>query len=166
MRTDISLSFLLFTFAFASCTYSFKGGSVPPHLKTIAIPIAADQSGLGDPALRDLFTQQLTDRFRSDNSLEISDRGNADSMIECVISAVRDVPNALAGGEQVTQRRLTVTVHATFQDLKLRKKVWEKDFSNYGDYDSGAGLTKRSKGVEEAVRKLTEDILNETVAGW
>jgi hypothetical protein len=158
--------FLLLTFALAGCTYSFKGGSVPPHLRTIAIPIAADQSGFGDPTLRDLFTQELTKRFRSDNSLELSDRNNADSMVECVITGVKDVPNALAGGEQVTQRRLTVTVRATFQDLKLRKKVWEKDFSNYGDYDSGAGLTKREVGIEEAVRKLTEDILNETVAGW
>ncbi len=165
-RKDLRFSFVLFTFAFASCTYSFKGGSVPAHLRTIAIPIAADQSGFGDPALRDQFTQQLTDRFRGDNSLELSDRTNADSMVECVIKAVRDVPNALAGGEQVAQRRLTVTIHATFQDLKRRKKVWEKDFSNYGDYDSGAGLTKRKDGIDEAVRKLTEDILNETVAGW
>lgn len=148
------------------CSYSFKGGSVPAHLRTVAIPIAADQSGLGDPTLRDQFTQQLTDRFRSDNSLEISDRNNADSMVECVITGVKDAPAAIAAGEQVTRRRLTVTVHAIFQDLKLRKKIWDKDFSNYGDYASGGGLTQRSDGIKEAVRKLTEDILNETVAGW
>ncbi len=88
-------------------------------------------------------------------------------MIEGVITNVKDAPNVLqGGGEQVSQRRVTVTVHVTFQDLKLRKKMWEKDFNNWGDYASGGGLTQRNDGVKEAVRKLTEDILNETVAGW
>jgi hypothetical protein len=53
-----------------------------------------------------------------------------------------------------------------FRDLKLRKKVWEKDFTQWGDYLSGGGLTQRNDGISEAIRKITEDILNETVAGW
>ena len=152
--------------ALAGCTYSFRGGSVPPHLKTVAIPIAEDQSGYGDPALRDQFTTQLVERFTNDNTLQLADRNTADSMVEGVITNVKDAPNVLQGGEQVAQRRITVTVRVTFQDLKLRKKVWEKEFSNWGDYPSGGGLTQRNEGVKEAVRKLTEDILNETVAGW
>ena len=79
---------------------------------------------------------------------------------------VRDAPNVLQGGEQVTQRRMTIRVRMTFNDLKLRKKVWEKEFTNWGDYPSGGGLTQRQEGIQAAVRKLTEDILNDTVAGW
>jgi len=150
----------------AGCTYSFKGGSVPPHLKTIAIPIVEDQSAYGDPKLRDSFTKQLVDRFTNDNTLQLTDRNTSDSMLEGVITEVKDTPSVLQGGEQVTQRRITVTVRMTFQDLKLRKKVWEKSFSNWGDYPSGGGLTQRNDGVTEAVKKLTEDILNDTVAGW
>lgn len=147
------------------CTYSFKGGSVPPHLKTIAIPIAEDQSGYGDPALRDQFSTQLVQRFLNDNTLEMADRGTADAVLEGVITDVKDAPSVVQAGEQVAQRRITVTVHVTFQDLKLRKKVWERDFSSWGDYPS-TDFTKRVEGITEAVRKLTEDILNETVAGW
>jgi hypothetical protein len=44
--------------------------------------------------------------------------------------------------------------------------MWEKDFTQWGDYASGGGLTQRNDGIAEAVRKITEDILNETVAGW
>jgi len=69
-------------------------------------------------------------------------------------------------GEQVSKRRVTVTVHFTFQDMKLRKKVWDKNFSNWGDYDSGGGLSQRQVGLQEAMRKITEDILLETVSGW
>jgi hypothetical protein len=158
-------SLLLFTWYLAGCTYSFKGGSVPPHLKTIAIPIMEDQSGYGDPTLRDSFTKQLVDRFTNDNTLQLTDRNTSDSMLEGVITDVKDTALPL-GSEQVAQRRITVTVRMTFQDLKLRKKVWEKSFNSWGDYPSSGGLTQRNDGVKEAVRKLTEDILNDTVAGW
>ena len=161
-----SLPIILFSLLLAGCTYSFKGGSVPPHLKTIAIPVVEDVSPYGDPTLRTTFTNQLVALFTNDNTLQLTDRNTADSMLEGVITDVIDAPAVLQGSEQVAQRRITVTVRMTFQDLKLRKKVWEKSFSNWGDYPSGGGLTQRNEGVTEAVRKLTEDILNDTVAGW
>lgn len=157
---------LVFLVLLAGCTYSFTGASVPPHLKTIAIPAVEDQSGFGDPTLRDSFTRDLMQQFTSDNTLEISDRANADAVLEGVITDVRDAPAVLQDGENVSARRISVSVRMTFQDLKLRKKVWEKTFTQYGDYPSGGGLAQRKEGVDEAVRKLTEDILNETVAGW
>jgi hypothetical protein len=154
------------SWSIVGCTYSFKGGSVPPHLKTIAIPVVEDQSAYGDPTMRDAFTKKLIDQFTNDNTLQLTDRNTADSMLEGVITDVKDAPSVLQGGEQVAQRRITVTVRMTFQDLKLRKKIWEKTFSSWGDYPSGSGLTQRNEGTTEAIRKLTEDILNETVAGW
>lgn len=163
----LNFSFLFFSFALlAGCTYSFKGGTVPAHLKSVAIPLVQDQSGYGDPTLRDNLTQQLVDRFTNDNTLQIADRNTADSMLEGVITNVKDAPSVVQGGEQVAARRITVTVHVTFEDLKERKKMWEKDFTNWGDYPSGSGSTQRNQGIDDAVRKLTEDILNETVAGW
>jgi hypothetical protein len=150
----------------SGCRYSFSGGSVPPHLKTIAIPIVQDQSGYGDPTLKDLFTRQLVDVFASDGSLTLSERAGADAVLETVVTAVAEAPTVVKPGEQVAERRITVTAHVVFTDLKLRKTVWEKDFSQWGNFPSGAGPTQRNEGVQEAVRKLTEDILNETVAGW
>jgi len=156
----------LLLLALAGCTYSFKGGSAPTNLKTIVIPVIDDQSGFGDPTLRDSFTQKIVKEFTNDNSLQVTDRNSADSMLEMVITDVKDEPLALQGGENVSTRRITVSVRATFQDLKQRKKLWEKTFSQYGDYPSGGGLTQRTVGVNDAVSKLTEDILNDTVAGW
>ena len=150
----------------SGCSYSFRGGTVPPHLSTVAIPVVDDVSGYGDPALRELFTQELTNAFITDASLELADRNTADAVLSGTIVEVRDAPNVLQGGEQVAQRRITVRIHMIFNDLKLRKEVWSKDFTSYGDYPSGGGLTQRQEGINEAIRKLTEDILNETVAGW
>ncbi len=66
----------------------------------------------------------------------------------------------------MTRRRVTVSARFTFQDKKLRKKVWEKTFSNWGDYDSGGGLSQRQAGLQEAMKKIAEDVLLETVSGW
>jgi hypothetical protein len=149
------------------CAYSFTGASVPAHLKTIAIPLVDDQSGFGEPGLRELFTNQLTNLFINDNSLEVADRTHADSILEGVITSVSDAPVVIQQGEQVSKRRITVTARFAFQDMKLRKKVWEKTFSNWGDYESGgSGPSQRQAGLQESVRKLTEDILLETVSGW
>ena len=164
--SSLLLPFVTLLVAFLSGCYSFKGGSVPAGLKTIAIPLVQDQSGYGDPTLRDMLTQKIIDAFTNDNTLQITNRNIADAMLESVITSVKDVPSAVEGGEKVTTRRITVTVHVTFEDLKQRKKLWEKDFSNWGDYPSGGGPTERNQGVTDAVQKITEDILNETVAGW
>ena len=166
MPNSFGLACFSFFIVLSGCTYSFKGGSVPPHLKTVAIPIIEDQSGYGDPYLRDTLTQVLVERFTNDNTLQLTDRNSADSMLEGVVTDVKDAPEVLQGGEQVTLRKITVTVRMTFQDLKLRKKVWEKSYSDWGNYPSGGGLTQRNEGVQTAVEKLTEDILNDTVAGW
>lgn len=146
--------------------YSFKGGSVPPHLKTLAIPIVQDQSGYGDPRLRDQFTTILLERFTNDNTMTLVDQGGADAILEAVITNVREEAVSVAPGEEVRQRRMTVAARATFRDTKLKKTIWEKSFSQYGDFPSGGGPSLRDAGVLEAIQKLTEDILNETVAGW
>jgi len=151
------------------CPYSFTGASVPAHLKTIAIPLADDQSGFGEPGLREQLTTALTNLFISDNSLEVADRSTADAILEGTIVSVSDAPSVVQQGaqqEQVSKRRITVTAKYVFQDMKLRHTVWDKNFSEWGDYDSGGGASQRQSGLAEAIRKVSEDVLLETVSGW
>ncbi|MBP1691678.1 MAG: hypothetical protein H6Q32_1030 [Bacteroidetes bacterium] len=135
-------------------------------MKTIAIPLIDDQSGFGEAGLREDVTRSLTDLFISDNSLQVTDRGTADAVLAGSITTVSDAPSVVEQGEQVSKRRITMTVKFTFQDMKLRRKVWEKNFSNWGDYESGGGLSQRKAGLQEAIRKISEDVLLETVSGW
>lgn len=156
----------LLALVFSGCAYSFTGASVPPHLKTIAIPLVDDQSGLGEPGLREKFTTELIQLFTSDNSLEVADRSRSDSILEGAILTVSDAPAVVSQGEQVTRRRVTVSAHFAFQDMKLRKKMWDRTFSNWGEYDSGGGLSQRQVGLQDALKKIAEDVLLETVSGW
>ena len=45
-------------------------------------------------------------------------------------------------------------------------EVWDKQLSNWGVYDLASGATGRQTGIDAAIEKLTEDILNETVSSW
>jgi hypothetical protein len=146
--------------------YSFTGASVPPHLKTIAIPLFDDQSGSGKAGLRENLTNKLIEKFRQDNNLQISDKSTADAILEGNIISVNDQPQVLAAGETVTKSRITITVKVAFQDKKLKKKIWEKQFSQWADYALGGGSSEFEASITLVNEKLAEDILLEAVSGW
>ena len=166
LRVPYAVSAAFCALAFSGCVYSFTGSSVPSHLKTVAIPLVDDQSGFGEPGLREKFTTELIDLFNRDNSLQVADKSTADAILGGSIVTITDAPAVVTEGETVSKRRITMTVRFAFQDMKLRKKVWEKNLSNWGDYESGGGLSQRQTGVDEAMRKIAEDVLLETVSGW
>ena len=167
------VSFILFIITpminFEGCgVYSFTGASVPAHIKTISIPIADDRSGSGEPNLRESFTQTLIQKFIDDNTLQVTDRNNANSVLECTITGFSDAPSVIsaqASGESVSTRRITISVLVTFRDLVEKKNVFEKTFSNYGDYDP-TNISERATAITTAVDKITDDILLDTVSGW
>ncbi len=150
----------------SGCPYSFSGASVPPHLKTVAIPFTEDRSGSSEGGLRELFNTQLTQKFISDNNLAISDRTNSDAVLETSIISFSDLPGAVTGGETLASRRISISVQVVYRDLVKKRVIYEKQFSNYGDYAAGGGIAERTKGIETAVDKITDDILLETVSGW
>src|SRR5262245_58048402 len=123
-----ALAALAMLLAAAGC-YSFRGGSVPEHLTSIAIPLLDDQSGSGEPGLREKMTNRLIERFRNEHVLEVTDKLHADSAIEGTIVSLDDEPYVLAEGETLTKKKISIAVKATFQDIKLRKQVWDKQLS-------------------------------------
>ena len=157
---------IIITSIFLCGCYSFKGGSVPPHLKTIAIPTFNDQSGSGEAGLRETFTNTIIEQFTQDNSLGLADQKISDSILECTITGVRDEPLVVAAGEAVTKRKITITVKAVFKDMKFKKTIYDKQFSNWGEYDTSGGPDQRKEAIAAAIDKLSEDILLETVSGW
>src|SRR5690606_2808751 len=133
---------------------------------TVAIPIAEDRSGSGEPGLRELFTEKITRFFIDDNSLEVAERANADAIVECSIISLTSAPAVITGGENVSRLRMTVSVKAVYRDLVQRKTVFDKNFSNYGDYEANGSFEDRRAAIETALDRIAEDILLETVSGW
>ena len=168
------LKFVSYSFLFVlsiliseSCSYSFTGSSVPKHLKTISIPYCVDRSGSGEPNMADDFTNTLIEQFISDNSLQVTDKSDADALLECTITSISDTPTIIKGGEDVSARRITINAHVVYKDNVKRKTIFDKSFSNYGDYtNEGDIFSKRREAIKSAIDKLTEDILLGVVSNW
>jgi len=149
------------------CTYSFKGASPPDGIRTIFIPTFEDISGFGSANLRDDFTRLLKNKFITDATLEYAEKVNADGILFCTIKSVSDEPLVVSGGDQVSKRKITIDVLVDFQNLKSKKSVWKKNFSNWGEYESsGGGFTKRDQGIQVAMNKIADDIVIEVTSNW
>jgi hypothetical protein len=148
------------------CVYSFSGASVPAHIKSIAIPQTLDRSGSGEPGLGELFTSKLTQKFVDDNTLQVTNKSNADATLTCIISSLNDAPSVISAGESVTSRRITLTVQVTYKDMVKRKTVYDKSFSGYADYASSGSISQRRSAIESAIDNITDNILLDTVSGW
>ena len=146
--------------------YSFTGASVPPHLKTIAIPLFDDQSGSGEPNLREQLTNKLQEAFIKDNNFQLTDRRTSDALLEGTIVSMPNEPAVLTKGEAVTKNRITLNVKVIYRDQKMKKQMYEKQFSRYADYDISSGPSAKQTAITSAIEQLTEDILLETVSGW
>jgi hypothetical protein len=158
---------LICTLYSASCSYSFKGANPPEGIKTIYIPTVKDASGFGLPNLSEDVTTLLKNKFIKDNTLEYAEKTSADGQLTCVITSVKDEALVVSGGETVSKRKITVTVSVEFFNLKTKKVIWKKDFSNWGEYDSSTGgFSKRDEGVILATDKLTDDILLDVISNW
>ena len=152
---------------FVGCSYSFTGSSVPSHLKSISIPFCEDRSGSGEPGMADNFTTTLIDHFISDNSLAVTDKSEADALLTCTITSISDAPTVIKGGENVSARRITIKAHVVYKDFVKKKTIFDKNFSNYGDYENtGDIISAKSAAIKAATDLITEDILLGVVSNW
>jgi len=143
--------------------YSFSGSSLPPHLKTIAIPVFDDRTS--EFGVREKISEALIEEFIKDNTLKISDPRGADSILEGTITRIRDQAGAYNADEQVQDIKVFVTVDIKFSDVSKQQVIWEEQLTQWGTYDPDVP-DSRDEGIDEAIDKLVADIFNKTIAGW
>lgn len=156
------LILLSLTIFFACGFYSFSG-SLPPHLKTIAIPLFEDQTA--EFGVKEELTEVVIEKFIKDNSLKIADRRDADSILEGRIVSIRQQAGGSDRQENVSEMKIYVTVSLKCTDLKKRKVLWEETITRWGEFPP-ADLDQRREGISKAIKQIAEEVVNKTVAGW
>ncbi|MDH7514796.1 MAG: LptE family protein [Bacteroidota bacterium] len=147
--------------------YSFSGATVPQHWTSISITLFEDESGYGQPALREKVTNMLIEKFQRDNTLPLRDGSTAAVEMLGTITAVEaDQPIAVAQGTQAARLQVTLHLSVTLMDRVKGKQVWKKTFTATGDYAPSGGISEREAGLAKALEKVTDDILLETISGW
>jgi hypothetical protein len=158
----------LFVTAFSSCgIYSFKGNNPPEGIKTVAVPLFTDNSGFAVSGIVEKFTEVLKNKVISDNTLKLVDKTKADAVITCSIISIKDDALVISGTENVTKRKITISVNVIFENLKKQKKIWERNYENWGEYNSSSNsFSEREVGIVIARDKIAEDILNDIISNW
>ncbi len=167
MKIKHSLSGFVIALLLSGC-YSFTGGSVPPHLKTINISAVKDNSGYGNPLYKQNFTQLMIEGFQDDNSFKVSETGG-DAKLDITIVSIRDETVALTQSNQGTlenERKISVSCSARYFDALNKKEIWKRNFTNYKLYELANAQQARDEAIQLTLEQLADDILLAVVSGW
>lgn len=156
--------FLLCSILLGGC-YSFTGGSIPSHLKTLEITSITDNSGFGNPAYKTELEQLIKENFIKDNSFDITEN-SGDAVLRISIASIQESVSSVSTGELETERKITVSCKVEYYDNVNKKSVWNKDFSSYGFYALQQTFTARNETVSVVLKQIAEDIMLSVVSGW
>ncbi|MCX6155794.1 MAG: hypothetical protein NT007_16735 [Candidatus Kapabacteria bacterium] len=162
----ISVICILVSFEMSGC-YSFTGGSLPDHLKTLYIANVVDNSGYGVPQYRENMSRLLFEKFRNDNSLKIVE-SSADCRLTVTISSIRESVANIRPGEIESRRKISVVYDVEFYDNVKKKLIplSPSNFRNEEEYDLAQMQTGRDNAVNKISDRTALEILMAVVSGW
>ena len=146
--------------------YSTSSRSLPAHIKSIAISLfqnATIENGIIEP-----LTDAIVAKFVTDNQLRVVDPRDADSIISGTVVAVREESVSFDQAVDTRETRILLIASVRYEDTRRSDIIWEDtEMSSWGVFEIVTGTTEdRNAGIEQAVNRLADDILNKTVAGW
>ena len=148
--------------------YSFTGATLPPHIKTVAVPPFDEQSGAGVAQLGAEFTEKLIDAIESQSSLSIeSDISRADALVEGAIVSFSDEPSQIGSEtERAITNRITIVVRASFTDRIQNKAFFTRtSFNGFEDYTVG-DFAGKDEAIDAAVDQIIDDLFNRMISNW
>ncbi len=145
--------------------YSFTGGSIPDHLKTIYIAAVSDNSGYGNPKYRENFYLKLIEKFQNDNSLQLVER-NGDARLTVTIKNIKEEIQTVTQNQLERERKVVITCEAEYFDVVKKRIIWKKTFSNFEIYDVANAFIDKDRAINDALEQTSDDILLAVVSGW
>ena len=97
--------------------YSFSGTSIAKDVNSITVHTIENKAMQVNPALSNLLTQSLQDKYRHLTKLDmVTDGGDLD--VSGYITSYEVTPTAITSEEVASKNRLTVTVKIVFKNEK------------------------------------------------
>ena len=169
MRILKYLLVTVLTLTIYSCkvSYSFSGISLSQETKTFQVNYFQNEARLIEPGIDRLFTITLQDLITNQTSLDLVN-SNGDIVYEGEIVEYRISPTTATAQNTAAQNRLTIAVNVRFFDKNDADAEFEQRFSFFFDYDGSAQLvgSQRDTAIEAIFERLTQDIVNASLAKW
>jgi len=162
IRAAVFYSIIL-AMVFSGCGYYSFSGSSLPGISKIYVPIFGNSTT--EFGLEQQLTDAVTDAVNSDSKLNISDRKNADAILEGRITAFSDGLYTFNADETVSEYSVRITVKVKFEDVKNKKTILDESFSTTEPYASSSPAL-RDDAIKKALKKISDDIINKAFSGW
>ena len=161
-NTGRSLLLLILLFGLNCAYYSFSG-SLPPHLRSVAVPLFEDNTA--EFGVKEELTDAIVTQFRKDNSLKLGTDRDSDVLVKGIILRIRDDAASYNQDESVESAKVYVSVKVECTDTVKRKILWQETLSRWGTYDPEQ-TDDRNQAISDAIIQLSDEIVNKTVTGW
>ncbi len=147
-------------------TYSTSSRTAK-DIKSIAVPFFENQTS--EPNLEIIVTERVIDNLVADNTLSVKDEANADAVLEGRIVSFQNVPFSFNRDLNAEEYRVVISVEATLFSQRLDQPIWEKQvIKGDGAYfvDANEDGFRYDDALAEAIKEITDRILNLTVQDW
>jgi len=152
----------------SGCGYTASPALLPPHLKTVAIPVF--ENGTTEARLEEEITNAVILRFVQDNHLKVVDEKSANSVIRGKVTQFKDAVFGFTNQATSNEYRVTIAVEVTFKDMVKNRELWSGEIvktANYYVVDvPGQKAQTPLDGRQEAINKISDEILSRSVEGW
>ena len=151
--------------------YSFTGSSIPIGVETFQVNYFENTAGgkpgsTIEPGLDRDFTIALQDLIVNQTSLNLVNEGG-DIIFSGDIVEYSVTPMAATAEIKAAQNRLTMAVMVSYENILNEDDNIEKRFSFYYDFPGNLQVYDiKDAALEEIFERITQDILNETLAKW
>lgn len=145
--------------------YSFTGITETPE--SFQVNFFPNNADLIEPGLDQRFRNDLQDLILNQTSAQLVTTGG-EVIYEGEIIEYRIAPMTATAQNTAAQNRLTIRVNVRYFNTKDEEKDFEKPFSFFFDYPANDQLVGSIKetAIDEIFERITQDILNASLADW
>ena len=158
---------ILTTTSGCKVNYSFTGADIPAEAKTISVGYFIATATLANPQVSQQFTNDLIAMVLTQTSLDVVD-DNGDLQYEGTITGYKISPAAVQSDtEAAAKNRLTMTVKVKYTNTIEPEKSFEKDFSQFADFDADKNLNDIEEELIDFIDEiLVQEIFNASLGSW
>lgn len=144
--------------------YSFSGHGIG-GVETIAIESFENQTA--EFGIREELSDAILNALLKDRTLTVVDRSNADAILFGNILSIRDNPLTYDQNETVSEYEISISMSFVLRDPEKTDPVWQGTLTGKGSYPfTSGGTTEREEGMDKALDRLAQDLLNKLTSDW
>jgi len=165
----LAAALLVLALVAAGCVYSTSTALLPPHLKTVAVPVFENKTS--EYTLEQQVTDAVIQRFVADNHLRVVDARSANLLVTGSILGYRNAVFGFNTATNANEYRVTIECAIVLKDQVKNRELWNEPHlirtANYYVVNVPGDTAKTEvEGRKDAITKIADEIFARTVEGW